>query len=137
MITRGTINRRGYCYERAKELRTLNKCGKICTFSFSGDRARNVQYNAPLIVIPCDIGYYTGDVHWLYHSVYVCNDMVYTMELMDAIPFQLYHKMVNSCTLAYYRNLSEEPKLMNNTRGTDFIRSLTKEGKFQVPYCVE
>lgn len=91
----------GYCFERAVHTRTLLNKGEVLTFSVDGicktksQVFENLVHCALEFVIPCDSLY--SDINsWVYHSVYVYKNYVFTYELNDFYTLlRTYRKRLN------------------------------------------
>lgn len=77
----------GYCFERSTEIRRLLNRGEVITFSrcglskvYSPDAFNRAMSIAEHIIIPSCMNY-KDIVHWAYHTVYLCEGIVYSYEL--------------------------------------------------------
>ena len=77
----------GYCFERSTEIRRLLNRGEVITFSrcglskvYSPDAFNREMSVAEHITIPFRMNY-KDNIHWAYHTVYLCDGIVYSYEL--------------------------------------------------------
>lgn len=111
----------GYCFELSCHLRNVFHVGEVITFScvsstlsqptskkngVSLERIRSGKEPDILPIlcdfqIPCD-NTYRGLVTWVYHTVFVCDNFVFTPELLHPVPLSYYKRLLRSLNSGKY-----------------------------------